>query len=156
MIKHVYDQCLKAVPKDSIYVATEDKRIADHCKKNNIQFLMTSDECLTGTDRLCEVSKLIEADYYINIQGDEPLFNPIDIQSLIQELSKQKNLYDVYCGYCSIDNEDTFYSLNMPKVIFNKRKELIYMSRAPIPSNKKNEFKKDLDKFVDMLFPKKV
>ena len=43
----------------------------------------------------------------------------------------------------------------MPKVIFNKRKELD-MSRAPIPSNKNNEFKKDLDKFVDMLFPKKV
>ena len=137
MIRHVYDQCLKAVPKDSIYVATEDKRIADHCKKNNIQFIMTSDKCLTGTDRLCEVSKLVEADYYINIQGDEPLFNPADIQILIQELIKQKNLYDVYCGYCSIDSEDTFFSFNMPKVIFNKRKELIYMSRAPIPSNKK-------------------
>ena len=142
MIRRVYDQCLKVVPRDSIYVATEDKRIADHCKKNNMQFLMTSDKCLTGTDRLCEVSKLVEADYYINIQGDEPLFNPIDIQNLIQEISKQKNLYDVYCGYCSIDSEDIFFSFNMPKVIFNKRKELIYISRAPIPSNKKNEFKK--------------
>ncbi len=155
MIKHVYDQCLKAVPKDSIYVATEDRRIADHCKKNNIQFIMTSDECLTGTDRLCEVSKLIEADYYINIQGDEPLFNPIDIQSLIQEISKQKNLYDVYCGYCSIDNEDTFFSLNMPKVIFNKRKELIYISRAPIPSNKKNEFKNGFRQVCGYAFSKK-
>ena len=48
--------------------------------KNNIQFIMTSDECLTGTDRLCKVSKLVEADYYINIQGDEPLFNPNDIK----------------------------------------------------------------------------
>ena len=155
MIRHVYDQCLKAVPQDSIYVATEDDRIADHCKKNNIQFIMTSDECLTGTDRLCEVSKLIEADYYINIQGDEPLFNPVDIQSLIQELSKQKNLYDVYCGYCSIDSEDTFYSLNMPKVIFNKRKELIYMSRAPIPSNKKNEFKKGFRQVCGYAFSRK-
>lgn len=155
MIRHVYDQCLKAVPKDSIYVATEDKRIADHCKRNNIQFLMTSDECLTGTDRLCEVSKLIKADYYINIQGDEPLFNPIDIQSLIQELSIQKNLYDVYCGYCSIDSEDTFFSLNMPKVIFNKSKELIYMSRAPIPSNKKNEFKKGFRQVCGYAFSRK-
>ena len=155
MIRHVYDQCLKAVPKDSIYVATEDKRIADHCKKNNIQFIMTSDKCLTGTDRLCEVSKLVEADYYINIQGDEPLFNPIDIQILIQELSKQKNLYDVYCGYCSIDSEDTFFSFNMPKVIFNKRKELIYMSRAPIPSNKKNEFKKGFRQVCGYAFSKK-
>ena len=116
---------------------------------------MTSKKCLTGTDRLCEVSKLIEADYYINIQGDEPLFNPDDIQSLIQELSKQKNLYDVYCGYCSIDNEDTFYSLNMPKVIFNKRKELIYMSRAPIPSNKKNEFKKGFRQVCGYAFSRK-
>tara|TARA_Y100001970_G_scaffold290992_1_gene426588 strand:- start:1143 stop:1871 length:729 start_codon:yes stop_codon:yes gene_type:complete len=155
MIRHVYDQCLKAVPKDLIYVATEDKRIADHCKKNNIQFIMTSDKCLTGTDRLCEVSKLVEADYYINIQGDEPLFNPIDIQILIQELSKQKNLYDVYCGYCSIDSEDTFFSFNMPKVIFNKRKELIYMSRAPIPSNKKNEFKKGFRQVCGYAFSKK-
>ena len=155
MIRHVYDQCLKAVPKDSIYVATEDERIADHCKQNNIQYIMTSDECLTGTDRLCEVSKLVEADYYINIQGDEPLFNPIDIQNLIQELSKQKNLYDVYCGYCSIDSEDTFFSFNMPKVIFNKRKELIYMSRAPIPSNKNNKFKKGYRQVCGYAFSKK-
>ena len=53
MIRHVYDQCLKAVPKDSIYVATEDKRIADHCKKNNIQFLMTSNECLKTAAQIC-------------------------------------------------------------------------------------------------------
>ncbi len=155
MIRRVYDQCLKAVPRDSIYVATEDRRIADHCKKNNIQFIMTSDECLTGTDRLCEVSKLVEADYYINIQGDEPLFNPIDIQNLIQELDKQKNLYDVYCGYCSIDSEDTFFSFNMPKVIFNKRKELVYISRAPIPSNKQNEFRKGFRQVCGYAFSKK-
>tara|TARA_X000000950_G_scaffold287431_1_gene399651 strand:- start:1187 stop:1918 length:732 start_codon:yes stop_codon:yes gene_type:complete len=155
MIRRVYEQCLKAVPKNSIYVATEDERIADHCKQNNIQFIMTSDECLTGTDRLCEVSKLVEADYYINIQGDEPLFNPIDIQNLIQELTKQKNLYDVYCGYCSIDTEDTFFSFNMPKVIFNKRKELLYMSRAPIPSNKNNKFKKGYRQVCGYAFSKK-
>ena len=155
MIRRVYEQCLKAVPKNSIYVATEDERIADHCKQNNIQFIMTSDDCLTGTDRLCEVSKLVEADYYINIQGDEPLFNPIDIQNLIQELSRQKNLYDVYCGYCSIDTEDTFFSFNMPKVIFNKRKELIYMSRAPIPSNKNNKFKKGYRQVCGYAFSKK-
>ena len=42
MIRRVYEQCLKAVPKNSIYVATEDERIADHCKQNNIQFIMSS------------------------------------------------------------------------------------------------------------------
>jgi 3-deoxy-manno-octulosonate cytidylyltransferase (CMP-KDO synthetase) len=155
MISRVYNQCLKAISKDSIYIATEDKRIADHCKENNMQFLMTSDECLTGTDRLCEVSKLVDADYYINIQGDEPLFNPIDIKNIIQELSKEKTLYDVYCGYCSIDSRDTFFSFNMPKVIFNKKKELIYISRAPIPSNKKNDFRKGFRQVCGYAFSKK-
>tara|TARA_B100001173_G_scaffold281025_1_gene264902 strand:+ start:1140 stop:1787 length:648 start_codon:yes stop_codon:yes gene_type:complete len=155
MISRVHDQCLKAVSRDSIYVATEDKRIADHCVENNIQFLMTSDDCLTGTDRLCEVSKMVKADYYINIQGDEPLFNPIDIKNLIQELNKEKTLYDVYCGYCTIESGDTFFSFNMPKVIFNKRKELIYISRAPIPSNKKNEFNKGFRQVCGYAFSKK-
>ena len=155
MIRHVYDQCLKAVPRDSIYVATEDKRIADHCKKYNMQFLMTSDECLTGTDRLCEVAKLVEADYYINIQGDEPLFNPIDIQNLIEELRQVNNQYDVYCGYCSIESEDIFFSYNMPKVIFNKKSELIYISRAPIPSNKINQFKRGYRQVCGYAFSKK-
>ena len=140
MIKRVFDQCSKVVPKELIYVATEDDRIVNHCKDNDIQFLLTSDKCLTGTDRLCEVAKKVDADYYINIQGDEPLFNPIDIQNLIHEVLNKKNLYEVYCGYCSIDREEVFFSFNMPKVIFNKQKELIYMSRAGIPSNKKNEF----------------
>jgi len=155
MIRRVHDQCLKAVSRDSIYVATEDKRIADHCIENNIQFLMTSDDCLTGTDRLCEVSKMVKADYYINIQGDEPLFNPIDIKNLIQELNKEKTLYDVYCGYCTIESGDTFFSFNMPKVIFNKRKELIYISRAPIPSNKKNEFNKGFRQVCGYAFSRK-
>ena len=155
MIRRVHDQCLKAVSRDSIYVATEDKRIADHCIENNMQFLMTSDDCLTGTDRLCEVSKMVKADYYINIQGDEPLFNPIDIKNLILELNKEKTLYDVYCGYCTIESRDTFFSFNMPKVIFNKRKELIYISRAPIPSNKKNVFNKGFRQVCGYAFSKK-
>ena len=83
MIKRVYEQCVKAVDPSLIYVATEDQRIKEHCEKNSIQCLITSNNCLTGTDRVGEVAKMIEADYYINIQGDEPLVHrPKDDWSL--------------------------------------------------------------------------
>lgn len=45
--------------------------------------VMTSEHCLTGTDRLAEVAQQIEADIYINVQGDEPLVNPEDIHKVI-------------------------------------------------------------------------
>ena len=69
-------QCIKAVNKKYVYVATDDKRIKEVCEKNNIKVVMTSKNCLTGTDRVYEASKHLHAKTYINVQGDEPLFNP--------------------------------------------------------------------------------
>ena len=83
MIEKEYNRCLLSVPKKLIYVATDDKNIFDHCIKQDIQCLMTSENCLTGTDRL-EVADLIHADYYINIQGDEPLFNQMILINLLK------------------------------------------------------------------------
>lgn len=155
MIRRVYNQCLKVVDKKLIYVATEDKRIYDHCNNYGINCVMTNDNCLTGTDRICEVSKKIDADYYINIQGDEPLFNPNDIDILINEIKSNGNKYEVYCGYCEIDDHKTFFSFDMPKVVFNDNKELMYISRAPIPSNKLNEFKLGYRQVCGYAFSKK-
>jgi 3-deoxy-manno-octulosonate cytidylyltransferase (CMP-KDO synthetase) len=70
-------------------------------------------------------------------------------------LNKKENLYEVYCGYCGIESKDDFFSFNMPKVIFNQKKELIYISRAAIPSNKKNEFKKSFRQVCGYAFSKK-
>jgi 3-deoxy-manno-octulosonate cytidylyltransferase (CMP-KDO synthetase) len=88
MIQRVFDQCVLAFPKEDIYVATEDERILNHCTQLGIQCLITPDTCLTGTDRIAEVAKLIDADYYINVQGDEQLFNPEDILKLIDATKK--------------------------------------------------------------------
>lgn len=140
MIKRVYEQCVKTVDSSLIYVATEDQRIKEHCEQHNIQCVITSNTCLTGTDRIGEVARIIEADYYINIQGDEPLFNPKDIDKLLVEIKKQKTKYEVFCGYCSISDSERFFSFDVPKVVFNLSKELLYMSRAGIPVNKKGDF----------------
>lgn len=141
MIQRVYEQCLKSVLHEKIYVATEDNRILDYCNKNGIQCILTSDECLTGTDRVGEIADLIDADYYINVQGDEPIFNPEDINLLIKELSQDKKfLYEVYCGFSIINEVERFFSTDVPKTVVNNNNELLYISRAPIPGNKNENF----------------
>jgi len=57
MIIRTFNQCNKVVPRSKILVATDDKRIKEICKKNNILTMMTSSKCLTGTDRIAEVAK---------------------------------------------------------------------------------------------------
>ena len=140
MIERVYNQCLKIVESNLIYVATEDHRIKEHCEKRNIQCLMTSETCLTGTDRVGEVAEIIDAEYYINVQGDEPIFNPKDIKRLIVKAQELNSQYEVFCGYCSIKDENHFSSLDVPKVVFNTAQELLYMSRVGIPGNKIGNF----------------
>ena len=140
MLQRVYEKCNSVVKRELIYVATDDSRIKDHCDFFNMQCLITSKKCLTGTDRVAEVSKLIKVDYYINVQGDEPLFNPKDIELLVKSITDNSKKFEVYNGYCKINNSKKFFSHNIPKVVFNNRKELLYMSRAGIPSNKIKSF----------------
>jgi len=139
MLLRTFDICASVVSDKKIYVATDDKRIIDLCKKNNINYLLTSKRCLTGTDRIAEVSKKIKKNFYINLQGDEPLFNPLDLKKLIDYA--KKNPLDIINGYCSINSKDDYLNSNIPKVVFDKKKYLMYMSRAPIPANKKKSFR---------------
>ena len=59
---------------------------------------MIKQKCLTGTDRVYLASKKINADVYINLQGDEPLFNPRDIKTIIKYSKKyqKRNSYRIY------------------------------------------------------------
>ena len=115
MIERVWNQCLSAAPKKQIIVATDDERIFSHCKLKNINTIMTSADCLTGSDRLAEVSKKIKASFYVNVQGDEPLINPKDIKKVINDFKKHGI---TNCATKKIENEvlDTIFSSN-PLVI---------------------------------------
>ena len=57
MIVKTFKRCLKVSMRSQIFVATENKKILEVCKKNSIKCLMTSEKCLTGTDRIAEVAK---------------------------------------------------------------------------------------------------
>lgn len=138
MLIRTYQQCLKAVPADKIYVATDDSRIEALCHEHDIQVIMTSDRCLTGTDRVAEVADIISAEFFINIQGDEPVFTPEDITSLIDAAKKHPG--QILNGYCRIDDEELFRSASIPKVVMRPDGRLLYMSRAAIPTNKELGF----------------
>lgn len=138
MIERTFRQCAKAFPAERIYVATDDSRIQVYCQSVGIQVIMTSPDCLTGTDRVAEAARQIEADTIINVQGDEPLFNPDDIMRFRAACAEFPG--DVLNGYGEIESEDLFRSSSMPKVVFDRNERLLYMSRASIPTSKRHEF----------------
>ena len=138
MIIRTFNQCNKAVHRSKILVATDDKKIQKLCNENDINTLMTSTKCLTGTDRIAEVARKIKKDFYINVQGDEPICNPLDIIKLIDNAKKFPN--EIINGYTEITDKKLFFSPHIPKVVFRKDGRLLYQSRAPIPFNKKKIF----------------
>lgn len=139
MVVRTYQQCLKACPAETIYVATDDKRIRKTCEDHNIQVLMTSSNCLTGTDRVAECAEQLDAEVFFNVQGDEPVFNPHDLKTLLEASEQFPN--EILNGYCAIEEEAMFRSGNIPKVVLRPDGRLLYMSRASIPCTKKLEFK---------------
>ncbi len=134
MIYHVWRQCIKAVNKKNVFIATDDDRIKNACLKYSMNFQMTSSKCKTGTDRMYDFSKKILADLYINVQGDEPKIKPKDIIKIVKLGLKNKD--KIYNGMCKVKNYKDGYKSQVPKVVFDKYQNLMYMSRAPIPNNK--------------------
>jgi 3-deoxy-manno-octulosonate cytidylyltransferase (CMP-KDO synthetase) len=98
------------------------------------------------------VAQHIYADSYINVQGDEPLFNPADLSALINVAKNNPN--DVINGYCLIADEASFLSPSVPKVVVRQDGRLLYMSRGAIPSNKELRFAKAWRQVCAYAFPR--
>jgi 3-deoxy-manno-octulosonate cytidylyltransferase (CMP-KDO synthetase) len=139
MIVRTWRRCVEVVDRERVWVATDDQRIADVCGEHDIQCRLTSEDCLTGTDRIAEFAEQVVADCYINVQGDEPLFNPADLTTLLSAVEEHPG--EVMNGYCPIRNVEDFESTAVPKVVFRPDGRLLYMSRRGLPGNKAGEFR---------------
>jgi 3-deoxy-manno-octulosonate cytidylyltransferase (CMP-KDO synthetase) len=139
MIQWVAELSTRAVGQENVYIATDDIKIQTAVLAMGYQVVMTSERCLTGTDRLAEVAQQVDADIYINVQGDEPLVNPEDILKVIEAKKAYPN--EVVNCYAIIGEDEDPHSVNIPKVIFTEDKRLVYMSRQALPGFKeqKNE-----------------
>ena len=135
MIQRVYEQA-KLVIKD-VYVATDDRRIADEVNRFGGKVVMTSANHQSGTDRIAEAIDIIHSnstiqfDVIINIQGDEPFIQPEQIEEIKSCFNTPgTNLATLIK---KIDSNSDIFNINKPKVIINKNKQAIYFSRSPIP-----------------------
>ena len=134
MIIWVSERCKKVFGKDSVYVATDSQKIFNKVKKFGFKGIITSKNCLTGTDRVAEASRKIKSKIYINVQGDEPLIKPEDVKMVIDHKLKYPN--HVICGYTEISKNENPLNKNIPKVVLNENEELMYISRSLVPGFK--------------------
>ena len=131
MIIRVCEQVKKAKKIDEIYVATDDERIILECEKNKIKAIMTG-ECNTSTERLHKVSLEVLADYYVCINGDEPLISPDVVDSIVPKRTSNKK-YFVSNLITKIKKPSEVVDFTNIKVVKDNDDNAIYYSRSPIP-----------------------
>ena len=120
MIQRVYEQCIKSNNLTYVIVATDDKRIYNHVLKFGGEAIMTSKTHQTGTERCNEAAEKLEEKYdiIINIQGDEPFINPLQIDEIIKLFDTPKTQIGTLAK--KIDDIEIIKKLNIPKAIFDK------------------------------------
>ena len=134
MIWHVYQQAMKSELLNELYVATDDERIKEACHGFGMKVIMTSDKHRTGSDRLSECASKVDADFYVNIQGDEPMIDPAAIDMVAKEIIAGHDESIVSSGaYMLIDDPSDIIDSNVVKVIISKSGLALAYSRSPIP-----------------------
>jgi 3-deoxy-manno-octulosonate cytidylyltransferase (CMP-KDO synthetase) len=132
MIQRVYEQASKAKSLSKVVVATDDVRIADEVKRFGGEFVFTSPEHQSGTDRCAEVIEQLPGyDIVINIQGDEPFIEPAQIELLASCFTEEK--VQLATLIKSINSQESVYNPNSPKVVIDINGRAMYFSRSPIP-----------------------
>ena len=131
MIVHVFKRCSLAKSLDAVYVATDNNKIRKVVEQYGGEVIMTSAEHQTGTDRIAEAAQDIDADIVVNVQGDEALVNPEYIDKAVDSLVNSSGA-DVAILV------NPFNKRNSPsdiKAVLNEHDEIMYLSRADIPSD---------------------
>lgn len=132
MVWWVYQRALKAVKLNGLVVATDDERIKSVCKKYNMNVIMTSDRHPTTASRMFEVSQKIEADFYVTINGDEPMIDPLAIDAAIPDSISQDAEFGTNT-ICPFHDPVGVMDPTNIKVVFDDGYKALYMSRTPIP-----------------------
>ncbi|MGJ1446763.1 3-deoxy-manno-octulosonate cytidylyltransferase [Sphingobacterium spiritivorum] len=140
MIQRVYEQVKQTPGLHEVVVATDDARIEEHVRSFAGNVVMTSDTHESGTDRCAEViSKVSGFDIAINIQGDEPFINPLQIELLISCFENERT--QIATLVKEIHTEAELLNVNIPKVVRSASGEAIYFSRQTIPFIRNTEQK---------------
>lgn len=138
MFSHVYFRA-KLSGLDEVYVCTDSDEITEVAKKFKIPTILTSKDHKNGTERCAEAARklnLSSEDLIVDVQGDEPFINPIDINNLIKNFNN--NLQDILLGYTIEPNSN---NVNTVKITLNHNSKVLYFSRNDIPYNFRSNVK---------------
>jgi 3-deoxy-manno-octulosonate cytidylyltransferase (CMP-KDO synthetase) len=137
LIQRVYDRAVQSKRASSVYIATDDDRIAEHVTAFGGKIARPEGDFQTGTDRIAAALDVIEKnesasfDQVVNVQGDEPLIDPRSIDSLFETLATSG--VDMATLACPIDTDEEYQSRDVVKVVTDLEGNALYFSRAPVP-----------------------
>ena len=132
MIWWVYQEAKKCPRLADVVVACDDERIAAACREYGMNYLMTSPDHDTPTGRIWEVSTRLDADLYLQVMGDEPLINAAAFD-LILPHTLPTDPYYVSVLTNVMGHPADVVDFSNQKVVTNARREILMISRSPIP-----------------------
>ena len=132
MVQRVYEQARQSRLLSRVVVATDDERIAQAVKSFGGEYLMTSPEIKSGSDRVAAVAVTMDGDIFVNVQGDEPLIAPEMIDEGVQLLLDDRDA-EVGTLAKKIESLDDLFNPNVVKVVMDQNNIALYFSRSTIP-----------------------
>lgn len=137
MIQRVHERCMASSVLDRLYVATDDNRIREAVEGFGGEVVMTRTDHESGTDRLAEAAQMVDADIIVNIQGDQPFFDPVMIEEAVRPLLDDSEVSLSTLMY-PIERQEDFADTGVVKVVVNLAGDAMYFSRSLIPYPHKN------------------
>jgi 3-deoxy-manno-octulosonate cytidylyltransferase (CMP-KDO synthetase) len=135
MIQHAYERALACPELSDVYIATDDSRITDCVKGFGGKAVMTSANHQSGTDRIAEAAAelgLRDDDIVVNVQGDQPSFQPSVVADLVRPLVEDASI-PMSTLRCRIKDESDIHNPNHVKVVADRQGFALYFSRYPVP-----------------------
>ncbi len=132
LIQHVYERACEARCASDVIVATDDERIFDAVHEFGGRVVMTRADHPSGTDRIAEVAAHLPAAVIVNLQGDEPQFDPAALD-LLAGLLVDDSRSDMATLAVPIANRETYLNPNVVKLVCDASGKALYFSRSPIP-----------------------
>ena len=131
LIQWVYERASTSMLKDEVLIATDDNRIRDAALSFGASVVMTSPDCVSGTDRVYEAVKGRDADIIINLQGDEPLIRGDMIDALFSTFEGEPLDMATLC--VPLSDKSELETPHTVKVVLDRNGFALYFSRSPIP-----------------------
>lgn len=131
LVVQVMRQVQRSRGLDAVVVATDSTEVADAVSTHGGRALMTSELHASGTDRVAEAAKMLDADLVVNVQGDEPFVSPVDVERVADALRREPGT--AVTLMTPITSAEEWRDTDTVKVVGSDDGHALYFSRAPIP-----------------------